>query len=315
MEICAREIAARGFDVLFANTCFFYQAPRIGRHVTGPKLLYLQEPIRTLHEWRPRSPWPAPLPEDTWSQRLQDPVRTFLLRRVAREEVLNARAYDQILCNLYYSRESIARSYGSERACLLPRCGCKAVPSRSLHSHGKIRRSLASGPFTRQKTRSWRSVQWRPSRCRGRAYCGSEISRNGLYEAEMRALAGSVDVELEIKVLVSDEELIRSLGSAAVLLYTPHLEPFGYAPIEANACGFQSSQSLRGAHAKLSSMENRHSDGARRIGARCRSPVDPQRPDRANLMGQQGAQNAEKAWNNEAAIERLEGELFRLLDR
>jgi glycosyltransferase involved in cell wall biosynthesis len=36
---------------------------------------------------------------------------------------------------------------------------------------------------------------------------------------------------------ISDAELVAFLNKAALLLYTSRLEPFGLAPLEANACG------------------------------------------------------------------------------
>jgi glycosyltransferase involved in cell wall biosynthesis len=53
----------------------------------------------------------------------------------------------------------------------------------------------------------------------------------------MKALAHSRDVVFEAKVGVSDSELIDILNHAMALLYAPRLEPFGLAPLEANACG------------------------------------------------------------------------------
>ena len=40
-----------------------------------------------------------------------------------------------------------------------------------------------------------------------------------------------------MRVGVSDAELVETLNRAALLLYTSRLEPFGFAPLEANACG------------------------------------------------------------------------------
>jgi glycosyltransferase involved in cell wall biosynthesis len=39
------------------------------------------------------------------------------------------------------------------------------------------------------------------------------------------------------KLHISDDELRDLLGRAAVMIYTSLLEPFGFAPLEANACG------------------------------------------------------------------------------
>ena len=37
--------------------------------------------------------------------------------------------------------------------------------------------------------------------------------------------------------MVKDEELIKAYNSASVILYTSKLEPFGFVPLEAMACG------------------------------------------------------------------------------
>jgi glycosyltransferase involved in cell wall biosynthesis len=47
----------------------------------------------------------------------------------------------------------------------------------------------------------------------------------------------SCGVKFTVKVRVSDVELVSLLSRAALLLYTSRLEPFGLAPLEANACG------------------------------------------------------------------------------
>lgn len=53
----------------------------------------------------------------------------------------------------------------------------------------------------------------------------------------MEALAESRGVSLTIKRRITDRELAALLNRTELLLYTSRLEPFGYAPIEANACG------------------------------------------------------------------------------
>jgi glycosyltransferase involved in cell wall biosynthesis len=62
-------------------------------------------------------------------------------------------------------------------------------------------------------------------------------SGNEAYRESMSQLARSLGVELCIRLGVSDAELVETLNRAALLLYTSRLEPFGFAPLEANACG------------------------------------------------------------------------------
>src|SRR4051812_5772762 len=115
---CAAQIEARGFDILFANTCQWFRVPSIGRHVELPSVLYLQEPYRTLYEALPHLPWLA-LPErrGRWTLeeltfRVRDAAQNYALRIQAREERDSAAAFDAILANSFYSRESILRAYG-----------------------------------------------------------------------------------------------------------------------------------------------------------------------------------------------------------
>jgi glycosyltransferase involved in cell wall biosynthesis len=56
-------------------------------------------------------------------------------------------------------------------------------------------------------------------------------------EEYLRRLASSCGVRLEVRERVADSELKRLLRVASVFLFTPHLEPFGLAPVEAMASG------------------------------------------------------------------------------
>jgi glycosyltransferase involved in cell wall biosynthesis len=56
------------------------------------------------------------------------------------------------------------------------------------------------------------------------------------YVEEMSELAKSLGVDFVPKQLVGQDELVDLLSRAAVMVYTSRLEPFGYAPLEANAC-------------------------------------------------------------------------------
>ena len=57
-----------------------------------------------------------------------------------------------------------------------------------------------------------------------------------VHQGADRAVA-ALGVDFSVRVMVPDAELIPLLGRAAAVLYTSRLEPFGLAPLEANACG------------------------------------------------------------------------------
>ena len=62
-------------------------------------------------------------------------------------------------------------------------------------------------------------------------------SGNEDYQSSMSSLARSLGVELRIRMGIPDAELVSILNRAALLLCTSRLEPFGFALLEANACG------------------------------------------------------------------------------
>ena len=237
---CAAEINAGKFDVLFANTCLYLAAPGIGRLVNLPTAAHIAEPCRRNYEATEDSPWAGPAAgagEVTPGlARLSVSSLKLQYRRLQmREELDNARAYDRILANSFYSRESILRAYGLEsEVCYLGidtdffrptgepvenyLMGFGAVASikgvgRALEALGCVR------PELRPK------LLW----------VGNTADAS--YAAEMTRRAKELGVEFEIRVLVDDAELISLLSRAAAVIYTSRLEPFGLAPLEANACG------------------------------------------------------------------------------
>jgi glycosyltransferase involved in cell wall biosynthesis len=240
-EQCATEINSGGFDVLFAHPCTFFRVTSVGRFTKIPTVLYLQEPNRDLYEASPKLPWAA-LPRRSgriWTpysirRALKDFVDIRALRLQAREERDNAAAFDQILVNSYFSRESILRAYGLDsRVCYLgvatdrfrplglPRervvIGLGAVhPSKGLETAVE---AIAKIPEAQRP-----ELQW----------IGNFA--NPRYHNEINALAKSLKVKFVTRVAVSDEEVVELLNRAAVMIYTSRLEPFGLAPLEANAC-------------------------------------------------------------------------------
>ncbi len=125
-RLCAEEINGRGFDLLFANSCWIQAVTSIGHRVNIPKVLYLQEPFRRLYEANPELPWiAAPKTGNIWQpanlKRLpRDLMQMQGLRVQAREEARNAKAFDRILVNSFFSRESLLRAYGvNAKVCYL----------------------------------------------------------------------------------------------------------------------------------------------------------------------------------------------------
>ena len=239
---CARQIHAEQFDLLFAHCCMFFHTPAIARFVKIPRILYLQEPNRPLYESSPDLPWLAA----SWAvSDLFDPyfwkktaVRKLKLpgiRVQGREERNNAKAFDQILVNSLFSRESVLRAFGLDsRVCYL------GVDTDKFIRQDKPRETFAICVAALLPPKNIEfvivSLAKMPAAVRPRLL----LVANMIYEpylAQISTLAMRVGVKLELKLRIDDAELVDLLNRARMMLYAPRLEPFGYAPVEANACG------------------------------------------------------------------------------
>ena len=238
---CAAEINQGGFDVLFANSCFYYGVPFISRYVNIPKVLYLGEPNRYLYEAMPEQIWEAPQEtSNKWSSNFwvyffSNTWRTNKFRVYVREERRNFKAFDKVLVNSYFSMESCKRAYGLlSEVCYLGVDNSLFKPVNTPNSKHYV---VGLGGFYRHKNPELaiRSVgevkQNRPKLL----WIGNMVDEK--YWLEMVDLARSLDVTLELKKMITDEQLVQLLSGAICMIYSSNLEPFGFAPLEANACG------------------------------------------------------------------------------
>ena len=240
-KLCAEQINCGGFDVLFANSSsIFYNTP-IGRYVSIPSLIYLGEPYRWLYEALPKLPWVAMSPPEnhfkpsTLKNYILDYLSTSALRIQAREELTDAKAYDKILVNSYFSRESVARAYGLNSLVCYLGIDCKLfkVSERSKQNYVVGLGGLYSLKRPELAIYAIASID---------EYCRPPLIwianfADEYYKKQIIILAKDNSVDLRFLVGISDSMVVQTLQNAAVMIYTPFLEPFGYAPLEANACG------------------------------------------------------------------------------
>jgi glycosyltransferase involved in cell wall biosynthesis len=238
---CAEQINHGEFDLFFANASIDYAVTPIGRYVSKLKILYLPEPYRLLYEANPVSPWVAPVSiQGYWHSPHQ--IRSMLydffavqwLRIQAREELLNAQVYDQILVNSYYSRECVLRVYGLDS-----KVGYSGIDTQKFVYRHQPREKFIIGVGAITPAKNIRFVIEALANVSTPRPVLTWVGnfKNPIYYDEIQKLAQSVGVVLDLRVMISDEELVDLLNRAAMMVYTPRLEPFGFAPLEANACG------------------------------------------------------------------------------
>ena len=313
---CAREMNARGFDVMLASSCRFFGSPHIARHARMPTVLYLQEPHRQLYEALPKLPWVALSSAQYWSAYsprflrhwLADLVATQVLRVQAREELRNAQAFTSILVNSLFSRESVLRAYGIEaRPCYL------GVDTEMFVDRHQPRDAfvVGVGSFTRAKNLHFviEALGRLSPRAPRLVWIGNIVDDD--YLSELAALAARLHVTFEPRIRATDAEIVELLNRASLMAYAPRLEPFGFAPIEANACGLPVVGVAEGG------LRETIIDGVN--GVVCEPEPEAmakaiQRllddPVYARQLGANGRALVEERWSLEAAIDRLEAQLL-----
>ena len=239
---CARQMQAKDFDILFAASCILYHTPFIGRFVHIPSVLYLQEPNRPFYEAQPELPWPAMnwttkdlLSPHFWRKSLERRLRLRGIRVLGREERNSALAFDRILVNSFFSRESVLRAFGIDsKVCYL------GIDTKQFANQSKARESyvVSLGAIIPSKNAEFLvdsiatvSAQMRPRL----NLIANTIDASYLNSLKHRAERSQVSIRVHHHV--TDAEVVDILNRARLMLYAPRLEPFGYAPLEACACG------------------------------------------------------------------------------
>jgi len=237
-KLCVHDIESQSFDLIFANSCSFSYMPYISNFSKIPALVFLGEPYRPLYEAFPENVWQAPPFEfkiNNIKSIIKDFKQTYANRIMVKEEIDAAKKYNSILVNSLFSRENVLRAYGIDsRVCYLgidntlfkPEFNSKEpyVVGLGKISHlkavHKSIRVLSRIPQEHRPVLKWITDGYVEP-----------------YFSEVIKLAKELSVQFEPLIYISDAEVVKVLSSAAVMIYTPHLEPFGFAPLEANACG------------------------------------------------------------------------------
>lgn len=239
---CARQINSKGFDLLFAACCMFFHTPPIARFVKIPSFIYLQEPNRRFYESLPELPWLAMswTVKDLfhvrfWREASIRRARLSRIRVLGREERRNALAFDEILVNSFFSRESVLRAFGIDaKVCYL------GVDTDKFVNQNKRRESFAVSVGTLVPSKNVEFLVQAVGKVSASLRPKLVLVANMVdprYLDQIRKLAEQLNVVFELKQNIEDIELIDTLNKARMMLYAPRLEPFGYAPLEANACG------------------------------------------------------------------------------
>lgn len=290
------------FDVVLAGSCMILAVAPLARYVQPPSALYLGEPNRRLYEATLPLPWLG----------TSRTVRAAT-RKQARAELVSIAAYDRVLVNSRFTRENVLRSYGVDSyVCYLGVDGELFQPEMTAPRDYLV----GVGAFIPEKNIELvlnALGQLDPPRP-PLVWIGDHAISDA-YVDELGALARRLDVSFTPRRSVTDDELVQLVRGARAMVYSPRLEPFGFAPLEANACGVPV---IAGAEGGLREsviddvnglLVEPHVDAfAAAIDRLWRHPVE------AAELGAAGREHVVKNWSVNDAVERLERHLIEVSD-
>lgn len=224
----AQRIDAGAYDLMLASVGGYTEAPLPLRHAHTRSAYYCHEPMRLLYEPAVPRPYDRKPLRKLWH-------RAFYGTVVKRWDRQGTRRAGLVITNSRYCRDYTYRSYGVDSAVNYP--GVDTDAFRPGYE-ARERFVLTVGEQLPTKGFDWaiRAIGAIPeSRRPPLVWVGNRSQPEE--EAYLLSVAEACGVRFELRERTTDPELKRLLRTASVFLYTPHLEPFGLAPVEAMASG------------------------------------------------------------------------------
>ncbi len=232
-ERIAEAINRGPYDVVFSEQDQFTMTPFLLRYLKKPTVYYCQQPSRVQEaaldkvEQSMAGLPSVPLYKKIW--------RVYLKSRMAGIDKANASHATYILTNSCFTRETILRAFGLNS--FVSYLGVDTDLFRPLNL---LRENfvLSVGACHPHKGHDFtvRSLSLIDKRIRPKLLIVGNAKLPG-WPAHLEQLAARLDVDLEIRTSVPDEEIVGLYNRAKLFVYAPILEPLGLAPLEAMSCG------------------------------------------------------------------------------
>jgi glycosyltransferase involved in cell wall biosynthesis len=219
-----REVAKLNADVLYLNPCQFLQAPYVLGDGLPPAVYFCDEPRRFDAEES------AGARVNSRTARLYSPI----YRRMRALDHRVVTSVKSIATNSRYTASEIMRVY--ERPSTVLRLG--VADSLTGSSSGGLASDFLLSVGTLIPGKGHETVI-RAAAATRRHHAVTIIAPRGdrSERARLERLASDLNIHLDIRLSVSDQELSRAYASAFATLYLAEREPFGLVSLEAQAHG------------------------------------------------------------------------------
>ena len=228
----AKAIDAGAYDAAFVHQCQFAHSPYVLRFLRTPAVYYCGEPRRVSFEYSVRY----------YAAELGRPQRvllgvylTLLDPALRRRDIRAARAATLILANSFFSVESIKRAYGRYARVAYLGTNLGVLRAADVPRRNAV---ISVGALEPPKGHELLidAVGTLPARDRPEVQIVADRGLAG-HAGRLSDRAAALGVELSIHEQIADSELARLYSGARAAVCAAELEPFGYTPLEAMACG------------------------------------------------------------------------------
>ncbi len=311
----AEDLNDSGYDIVYCEQDQFTMTPVIFKYLTKPSIYYCQQPIRNekildkVNSQKTR----AGIFNNPLIRPFADIFVNHVETRDYERDMEFAEYSTNLLANSYFSHENILRQYGKNAYVSYIGVDNKKFVPLNLKRDNYV---LSVGTCIPPKGYDFiiRSISKIPKDIRPELVIVGNSS-DELWVEYLKNLAQENGVDMDILTMISDDELINLYNKAKMVVYAPYLEPFGYIPLEAMACGTPVVGIKEGGvretvlHNKTGLLTQR--DEKDFADAVIRLLKDD---ELWNRMSATGIKYIESAWTLEKAGERLLKHIYRILE-
>ncbi|MBE6488554.1 MAG: glycosyltransferase family 4 protein [Methanosphaera stadtmanae] len=233
----AEDLNKSDYDIVYCEQDQFTMTPIILKYLTKTTVYYCQQPVRRdeiltkVNNQKTKSGF--------FNNPLIKPFANYFVNYIETRDYDKDRELAEystnILANSYFSHENILRQYGKNSY-----VSYIGVDTEKFHPLNLRRENVVLSVGTCIPPKGFdfliKSIAQIPKATRPKLIIVGNSS-DQLWVDFLKQLAQEKEVELKILSMISDDELIRLYNKAKLVVYSPYLEPFGYVPLEAMACG------------------------------------------------------------------------------
>ena len=311
----AEDLNNSDYDIVYCEQDQFTMTPVIFKYLTKPSIYYCAQPIRK--EQILKKVNDQKTKAGIFNHPLIRPFADVFVNNVEtndyERDVEFAEYATNLLTNSYFTHENILRQYGKNALVSYIGVDNNMFTPLNLKRDNYV---LSVGTCIPPKGYDFliRSISKIPVDIRPELVIVGNSS-DELWVEYLRTLAEEKKVNLDILTMISDQELINLYNKAKMVVYAPYLEPFGYVPLEAMACGTPVVGVKEGGlresilHNKTGLLTQRNEkDFANAIVKLLKDE------ELWNRLSQTGIKYIESAWTIEKAGERLLEHIYRILE-